>query len=256
MSDVVGVIVAPQMFTAVVNNEPVIVYRGEVPGEQGRPGEQGIMGPAGTPNEYIATAHNMDGFCVVVINAAGLVEYANKNNTADTNRIIGVTTQGALSGNEIEIRTGGELSNSFWNWDLLLPVYLDASGTISQTPSVIQVGVVITPTSILVNPKQVSIDASETSKGIAELATMDEVLAGLSTTHIVTPSTLSRAMSYVHNQSTSLDDWEINHQLNRFPSITVVDSAGTEVEGQVTYIDNDTISILFNGAFSGKAFLS
>lgn len=50
--------------------------------------------------------------------------------------------------------------------------------------------------------------------------------------------------------------WEINHNMNKNPSVTVVDSAGTCVEGQVQYTDNNNLVITFSADFSGFADLN
>lgn len=62
--------------------------------------------------------------------------------------------------------------------------------------------------------------------------------------------------TYIHDQSTASDTWTIQHNLGKYPSVTVVDSAGTICEGTVTYMDTNTIVCNFNGAFSGKAYLN
>lgn len=63
-------------------------------------------------------------------------------------------------------------------------------------------------------------------------------------------------LSYVHNQTVASNTWTITHGLQFIPSITVVDSAGTVVEGSYTYPDANTVVANFSGAFSGKAYLS
>jgi hypothetical protein len=63
-------------------------------------------------------------------------------------------------------------------------------------------------------------------------------------------------MTYTHNQSTPSDTWNINHGLTKFPSVTVVDSSGNKVVGDVKYTDNNNLVLTFNGAFSGKAYLN
>lgn len=63
-------------------------------------------------------------------------------------------------------------------------------------------------------------------------------------------------ISYVHTQSIASDTWTINHNLDFYPGITVVDSAGNVVEGSYTYQSPNTIVASFSGAFSGKAYLS
>lgn len=50
--------------------------------------------------------------------------------------------------------------------------------------------------------------------------------------------------------------WGIDHMLGKYPSVEVVDSAGTVVTGSVQYINTNRIEISFAYAFSGKAYLN
>ena len=61
---------------------------------------------------------------------------------------------------------------------------------------------------------------------------------------------------YIHTQSTPSDTWTITHNLNKNPSITIVNSANEEVEGAVVINSLTQITITFCGAFSGKAYLN
>jgi hypothetical protein len=61
---------------------------------------------------------------------------------------------------------------------------------------------------------------------------------------------------YTHNQVVASTQWNINHNLNKRPSVTVVDSAGTNVTGAVSYPDANNVRIDFVGAMSGQAFLN
>lgn len=63
-------------------------------------------------------------------------------------------------------------------------------------------------------------------------------------------------LNYVHNQSTPSASWNINHNLAKFPSLVVVDSSGNEVEGEVAHTNNNSLTITFSAAFSGKAYLN
>ena len=68
-------------------------------------------------------------------------------------------------------------------------------------------------------------------------------------------------ITYTHNQSSTSDTWVITHNLHRFPSVTVVDSADTIVQGTVVYNSNKQLTItFFEGgsalAFQGKAYLN
>lgn len=67
---------------------------------------------------------------------------------------------------------------------------------------------------------------------------------------------LNHNHSYTHTQGIPSDTWIITHNLNRKPSITVVDSGGTVVYGARNYIDDNTVVVTFNGSFSGKAYLN
>lgn len=62
--------------------------------------------------------------------------------------------------------------------------------------------------------------------------------------------------NYIHLQNTASNTWTINHNLNKYPAITVVDSAGNEVVGDIEYIDANNLRIIFRGAFKGKATLN
>ena len=68
-------------------------------------------------------------------------------------------------------------------------------------------------------------------------------------------------ITFTHNQNSTSNTWTITHNLNRFPSVTVVDSANTIVIGTVVYNSNKQLTItFFSGgdalAFQGKAFLN
>lgn len=62
--------------------------------------------------------------------------------------------------------------------------------------------------------------------------------------------------TYTHEQAIAAATWNITHNLNKYPSVTVVDSGGTVVSGNVTYIDNNTVELNFNAAFKGTAYLN
>jgi len=50
--------------------------------------------------------------------------------------------------------------------------------------------------------------------------------------------------------------WTITHNLGRYPSVTIVDSGGSVVMGDVGYITNNQLKVTFTSAFSGKAYLN
>lgn len=62
--------------------------------------------------------------------------------------------------------------------------------------------------------------------------------------------------SYEYTQASPSDTWVITHNLNKRPSITVLTSAGDEVEGAVTVNSLNQITITFCAPFSGSAILN
>lgn len=61
-------------------------------------------------------------------------------------------------------------------------------------------------------------------------------------------------LHYTHTQTTSSATWNIQHGLNKYPSVVVVDSANRQVFCQAEYIDTNNLTLTFSAAFKGKAF--
>jgi hypothetical protein len=66
------------------------------------------------------------------------------------------------------------------------------------------------------------------------------------------------AMSYTHTQSIAASTWTVTHNLGYKPGgIKVFDSADTEWFGSIVHIDDNSLTIDFNGSvFGGKAYIS
>lgn len=62
--------------------------------------------------------------------------------------------------------------------------------------------------------------------------------------------------TYIHEQGVASSEWVINHNLNKFPSVTVVDSADNEIIVSVRYVDANTCVIDLTSPFKGKAYLN
>lgn len=62
--------------------------------------------------------------------------------------------------------------------------------------------------------------------------------------------------NYLHDQGIPSNVWTVVHNLGKYPSVTVIDTAGTDVLGEVEYININTVKIYFKNAFSGKAALN
>ena len=61
---------------------------------------------------------------------------------------------------------------------------------------------------------------------------------------------------YEYDQSIAAATWNINHSLGKFPSVSIVDTSGDLVRGQINYINNNSLTITFSAAFAGKAYLN
>jgi len=61
---------------------------------------------------------------------------------------------------------------------------------------------------------------------------------------------------YEHVQGVAAATWNVTHSLAKYPSVTVVDSSGNEVIGDISYVDANNVTLTFNGAFSGKAYFN
>ena len=61
---------------------------------------------------------------------------------------------------------------------------------------------------------------------------------------------------FTYTQTQLSDTWLIVHNLNKYPSVSVVDTANTQVVGDVEYIDTNTVRVTFGAAFAGSAYLN
>lgn len=61
---------------------------------------------------------------------------------------------------------------------------------------------------------------------------------------------------YVHTQPTASSQWVVEHNLGKYPSVSITDSAGSQVVGNVQYIDENNLIISFSAEFSGVAYMN
>ena len=62
--------------------------------------------------------------------------------------------------------------------------------------------------------------------------------------------------TYVHNQAVPSATWNVQHNLNKFPSVTSVNNSNIKMFGEVTYVDANNLTISFSAGFSGKAYIN
>lgn len=63
--------------------------------------------------------------------------------------------------------------------------------------------------------------------------------------------------TFVFEQGIATDTWTINHDLEKYPSVMVVDSAGNaQIPDEIEYISQTQIIVKFVSAFAGTAYLN
>jgi hypothetical protein len=61
---------------------------------------------------------------------------------------------------------------------------------------------------------------------------------------------------FVFTQAVASSSWAITHDLDGFPSVSIVDSAGSHVVGDVEYNSTSSITVNFESSFAGTAYLT
>lgn len=68
--------------------------------------------------------------------------------------------------------------------------------------------------------------------------------------------TLIYTGTFIYIQNSASDHWVIAHNMRKRPSVSIVDTAGTVVVGDVVYIDDNNVELYFSAPFSGSAYLN
>ncbi len=67
---------------------------------------------------------------------------------------------------------------------------------------------------------------------------------------------LSSDKSFEFTQGTPSVEWIIQHNMGKFPSVSVVNNNNILMYGETTYVDKNNLIINFSAGFSGKAYLN
>ena len=62
--------------------------------------------------------------------------------------------------------------------------------------------------------------------------------------------------TFVFTQGAPATVWNIQHNLGKFPSVSVINNNNVVINGEVTYIDNNNVQLNFSAGFTGKAYLN
>ena len=61
---------------------------------------------------------------------------------------------------------------------------------------------------------------------------------------------------FIFNQPTPATTWTIQHNMRKFPSVSVVNNNNVVINGEITYIDNNNLTCAFSAGFAGTAYLN
>lgn len=75
-------------------------------------------------------------------------------------------------------------------------------------------------------------------------------------TGIAGPPGAAGDSNFVWKQEAPLAKWTILHKLKKNPSVTVQDSANSEIEGDIEYVSLEELKLTFSAPFSGTAYLN
>lgn len=62
--------------------------------------------------------------------------------------------------------------------------------------------------------------------------------------------------NYIHNQTIPSSEWTVEHNLNKYPSVSVMLPSGHIGIADVTHIDENNLTIIFAGDETGKAIIN
>lgn len=62
--------------------------------------------------------------------------------------------------------------------------------------------------------------------------------------------------TYLHDQQSPASVWTIDHGLGKEPAVTVIDSAGSQVIGDISFPTLNRVVLTFSAAFAGRARLN
>ena len=95
------------------------------------------------------------------------------------------------------------------------------------------------------------------------LATSIAIDGGLGTQYLMADGSVSLGtggaggdLSYEHDQPSASATWSVTHNLGKFPSVTIVDTATTTIVGNVNHTNVNSLTITFNASFAGYAYMN
>ena len=67
---------------------------------------------------------------------------------------------------------------------------------------------------------------------------------------------INSANTFTFTQGSPATVWNVQHDLEKFPSVSVINNNNIVIYGQIDYINNNKLTITFSAALTGKAYLN
>lgn len=115
--------------------------------------------PASNANYINVTAGEpLGGNRAVALSEDGKAIYADRADTSQAQKVLGITTGAIAEDATGKVQTSGEMTEPSWNWDVTKPVFLSTLGNLTQTgPTsgfLLQIGIPTAATKLLITLKQ------------------------------------------------------------------------------------------------------
>ncbi|MEG0642140.1 MAG: siphovirus ReqiPepy6 Gp37-like family protein [Clostridium sp.] len=95
----------------------------------------------------------------------------------------------------------------------------------------------------------------EITTGTVEANVIKQINNDISSIQVESGSS-ARDRSYLFTQVAPKQLWKVSHGLGKYPSVSIVDSGGTVVIGNINYCDNNNVEISFTAPFAGNAYFN
>ena len=70
----------------------------------------------------------------------------------------------------------------------------------------------------------------------------------------VSPIEIESDKTYVHTQSISATEWLVQHDLDKYPSVQIINSDGRVIIGEIQHTDENNLAVRFEYALTGSVY--
>lgn len=88
------------------------------------------------------------------------------------------------------------------------------------------------------------------------LVTVEQLEAAIADAQSAAQEPAGTTETIEYTQRVASSEWVITHNMDKYPSVTIVDSGGNAVMGDVQYLSKQEIRVTFSAAFAGTAYLN